>query len=684
MESNFQIKNFRVFGNDAVSFNLKPITILTGENSSGKSTVVKAMALLRNYFNAIMKDPARNPAAVQLDFSDPQLKIAGFDSAINFLSDKDAEMVFSFDTTSNYAPFPFNLEYSFVQSKDNPSKGDLKTIKLFYEENCLLTANNDEGHLVISEIDFENYISKMFLYFVKAKSYRDAKKTCKSEDEPEIVVNATNDGIDVTSWQKYDLRCFDFKDFRNNVNHDKNLTKAILKFEENGLLFYNPVISEYVGMSKSSCLEKMKDSSLSSSLSKYMSEEEFSSLKEYFVNQFESSSKDNILDFLLEEQAIYLRSIVLGPIGLDSFYGVTTYIDAIANGVFYENGCQRKDYCVINQKKFNNRSCQHFLNCLQFDKSEDTSDFYKFTTSSYDDMGVFQAHFAHYLTDAFGWWFNRFLNEVLITNKFDGFAVITNSFTQVQRLQSYEDKSGFVQTIKNYQSFAKAITRVQRDAQISRSEDTDSTWAWILKDIKFKPGSIVNKWLDKMGIANSLLIKEDVDGLGFKLFLQHSNDITSLADEGHGITQIVSILLQIETAIMKQSISGHKDVNSITTPEVVLAIEEPEVSLHPSLQSQLADIFLDAKNHGINLIIETHSEYLIRRTQALIAGYSSKEEFDRRPFVVYYINRDGSTYELEYSETGRFKNSFGPGFFDEASRSNVEILKRERRMRDGK
>ena len=113
-----------------------------------------------------------------------------------------------------------------------------------------------------------------------------------------------------------------------------------------------------------------------------------------------------------------------------------------------------------------------------------------------------------------------------------------------------------------------------------------------------------------------------------------------------------------------------------------LAIEEPEVSLHPCWQSMLAEIFVDASKHGVHFIVETHSEYLIRKTQAMVANYKTRKEFEERPFVVYYIERNGDAYDLEYTETGRFAKSFGPGFLDEASRSSVEILKRERRMKD--
>ena len=65
MRTTFGVKNFRVFGDKGVSLKLKPVTILTGENSSGKSSIVKAMLLLRDYFLAVMSEPTQNPAAIQ-------------------------------------------------------------------------------------------------------------------------------------------------------------------------------------------------------------------------------------------------------------------------------------------------------------------------------------------------------------------------------------------------------------------------------------------------------------------------------------------------------------------------------------------------------------------------------------------------------------------------------------------
>ena len=56
MKTNIAIKNFRVFDENGVTIELNPITILTGCNSSGKSSIVKAIFLLDSFLNQIKKD----------------------------------------------------------------------------------------------------------------------------------------------------------------------------------------------------------------------------------------------------------------------------------------------------------------------------------------------------------------------------------------------------------------------------------------------------------------------------------------------------------------------------------------------------------------------------------------------------------------------------------------------------
>ncbi|MEP6987906.1 MAG: DUF3696 domain-containing protein, partial [Chloroflexota bacterium] len=56
----------------------------------------------------------------------------------------------------------------------------------------------------------------------------------------------------------------------------------------------------------------------------------------------------------------------------------------------------------------------------------------------------------------------------------------------------------------------------------------------------------------------------------------------------------------------------------------VVLLEQPELHLHPSAQAHLADLFLHvAKERHLQLIVESHSERLLRRLQRRIAEVES-------------------------------------------------------------
>lgn len=190
------------------------------------------------------------------------------------------------------------------------------------------------------------------------------------------------------------------------------------------------------------------------------------------------------------------------------------------------------------------------------------------------------------------------------------------------------------------------------------------------------PGSFMRKWLREFKIAYNIDIKNNSEGQGIDVRLFNSEDDKEghlLADDGYGITQFISLLLNIEVAICsRQSTPSGKYIPK------TLTIEEPEVHLHPRYQSLLADMFLDAyRYYRLHFIVETHSEYLIRRSQVLVAkmGFKTNPEADKEsPFRTIYIPEDGTPYNLYYRKDGKFAESFGSGFFDETSKLVFEIL----------
>ena len=56
-------------------------------------------------------------------------------------------------------------------------------------------------------------------------------------------------------------------------------------------------------------------------------------------------------------------------------------------------------------------------------------------------------------------------------------------------------------------------------------------------------------------------------------------------------------------------------------------------------------------------------------------GYQTNDEAEEKcPFITYYVPRNGLPYSLGYRKDGKFRESFGSGFYDEASNLAFEIL----------
>ena len=92
-------------------------------------------------------------------------------------------------------------------------------------------------------------------------------------------------------------------------------------------------------------------------------------------------------------------------------------------------------------------------------------------------------------------------------------------------------------------------------------------------------------------------------------------------------------------------------------------------------------MFMEANElYNINFILETHSEYLIRKLQYLVANpeHSAKSE-DISIYYMYHPDKipEGQTQvvDLEIRPDGLLKKDFGEGFFDEASSWTFELLK---------
>ena len=193
----------------------------------------------------------------------------------------------------------------------------------------------------------------------------------------------------------------------------------------------------------------------------------------------------------------------------------------------------------------------------------------------------------------------------------------------------------------------------------------------------------IQKWMDAFNVASDFVVSPVAGCEAYTVKIGTANTSQkkwmNLAEKGMGSIQMMILLFKIATLIKK-----YKGANRVRRESMpIILIEEPEQNLHPSLQSKLADLFYEInEKYKIRFIVETHSEYLIRKAQVIVGDMEckSQEETDKNnPFKVFYFPSYGVPYDMGMAPTGKFLRNFDEGFFDVAAKLNMEVIRRERK-----
>jgi len=185
----------------------------------------------------------------------------------------------------------------------------------------------------------------------------------------------------------------------------------------------------------------------------------------------------------------------------------------------------------------------------------------------------------------------------------------------------------------------------------------------------------VNKDFELLGINNQLIIRPINDQNISDLYIvEINNPITKtnsdLQDVGYGFSQILPILFSINDTC--QGEFGK------------LIIEQPELHLHPKIQTGLAKIICDKVGHkkgyhpSNNMIImETHSEHIIRGLQVQIAqGKLSPNEVAVN-YIGKYKNGNSFVKRMELTKKGLFKDDWPGELFEDSYNQSMELLKHQ-------
>ena len=150
-------------------------------------------------------------------------------------------------------------------------------------------------------------------------------------------------------------------------------------------------------------------------------------------------------------------------------------------------------------------------------------------------------------------------------------------------------------------------------------------------------------WLLKLGLIREFHLEEIASGTNLYRAIVRaslSSVQTTLSDVGFGVSQVLPALVLL-----------------YYVPEgSTVLMEQPEIHLHPAVQSGLADVMLNvAEVRNVQIIVESHSEHLMRRLQRRVAEQKASPE-DVKLYFVSSQRGQAHISDLVLNEWGEIEN----------------------------
>lgn len=171
--------------------------------------------------------------------------------------------------------------------------------------------------------------------------------------------------------------------------------------------------------------------------------------------------------------------------------------------------------------------------------------------------------------------------------------------------------------------------------------------------------AVIN-WLKYLGIAETVETHDKgKHGHELKITTHGTNEPQDLTHVGVGVSQVLPILV----------------ICLLADSDTTIIIEQPELHLHPMVQTRLADFFICMARLGVQCIVETHSEHIVNRLRARIAE-DPQNTLCNLAKIYFGEKVDGQTQfrEVEVNKYGAI-HDWPKNFFDQSQRETEKILR---------
>jgi len=192
--------------------------------------------------------------------------------------------------------------------------------------------------------------------------------------------------------------------------------------------------------------------------------------------------------------------------------------------------------------------------------------------------------------------------------------------------QYYEDFAGYIRKYFNNVYYIAPVRATAeryyrlRNTAVNEVDCRGKNLPVFLNSLKNEQFKRFQKWTHtNLGFEVEKSLSEG--HVSLKIRKNGQDKAVNLSDTGFGYSQILPIVTQlwyITDVRNKQEVVRVNLASEVTAP-ITIAIEQPELHLHPALQAKLMDVIARiATEKNVRFIIETHSETIINRIGTLI------------------------------------------------------------------